>query len=31
VLVIIGVAAYATIFSRAVEIQKELHVKQTAL
>lgn len=30
-LVIIGVAVHATIFSRAVEIQKELHTKQTAL
>jgi len=31
VLVVIGVTVHATIFSRAVEIQKELHTKQTAL
>jgi peptidoglycan hydrolase CwlO-like protein len=31
VLVLIGVVVHATIFSRAVEIQKELHTKQTAL
>lgn len=31
VLVVIGIAVHATIFSRAVEIQKELHTKQTAL
>jgi len=31
VLVLIGVVVHATIFSRAVEVQKELHTKQTAL
>lgn len=31
VLVLIGVVAHATIFSRAVEIQKELHVKREAV